>query len=153
MCSRNFHKFPRNECEWNIHKIALYTRIERADFASRTLFPSVEVFPQFRYTHNAERTYAHILLNTSFRSPPLSHAHSLSLSWSLTFASLLLARLHGYVYATSNEIISLPVLVRKFRGIMLCRGRHVLHVRNRKCSKRSNRTGFVHVDENPFSRR
>jgi len=104
-------------------------RIERADL--RLVFPSVEVFPQFRCTHNAERTYAHILLNTSFRSSPLRlFSLSLSLSHSFLIPHLCFpfvgTSICMYIRATSNEIISLPVPVRKFRGIMLCRGRHVL---------------------------
>lgn len=126
MRSRNFHKFPRNGCEWNIHKIAIYKNRESGLRVAHTIskcgsFPTVPVYTQCRKDVRAHPV-GYLL---PVPPTPLSHAHSLSLSWSLTFASLLLGLLRVYVYATSNEIISLPVLVRKLRGIMLCRGRHV----------------------------
>lgn len=85
-------------CGRNIHKTALLASRralrESLSESSLAVFPSVEVFPQFRSTHNAERTYAHPV--GCLLPVPLSRsrcAPSHSLFWSLTFASLLLGPL------------------------------------------------------------
>jgi len=122
-------------------------RIEREPSGRSSAFPSVEVFPQFRCTHNAERTYAHILLDTFFRSPPLSLSLSFSVSLSLTFASLLL----GLYY--QREIISLsPFRFVNFEESCSVEkdARRTLHARNRKYSRKSDR--FRDIDRDIESR-